>query len=62
MDMTFRETLQNKEQADISVEFMLYICKSCERSFSLPLLPEKEQNAFLFSGRGEGVLLFIFSA
>ncbi len=48
MDMTFRETLQNKEQADISVEFMLYICKSCERSFSLPLLPEKEQNAFLF--------------
>lgn len=48
MDTTFRETDRQKEQVEVAVEFMLYICKSCDHSFSLPLLPEEEQQAFLF--------------
>ena len=48
MDMMFRETSRKKEPIEIEMEFMLYICKGCDHSFSLPLLPEREKQAFLF--------------
>lgn len=47
MNLTFRLTDRPKESVEIKVEFMLYICKGCDHSFSLPLLPEREEAGFL---------------
>ncbi len=48
MDLSFRITHRQREPITVAVDFMLYICKGCDHSFSLPLLPEREEHAFLF--------------
>ncbi len=48
MDLSFRITDRQRAPITVAVDFMLYICKGCGHSFSLPLLPEQEKQAFLF--------------
>ena len=46
LDLSFREKAGNRVLLDCQVELMLYICKDCEHSFSLPLLSDNGE--FLF--------------
>lgn len=48
MDLSFREKTEDRILFDRQIELMLYICKTCEHSFSLPLLPDNGEHAYLF--------------